>query len=167
MLTGKTAPPTAQEIEGAHQALGQAEADAVRVVVRDETRPVIRRVGRELAGWLLLITVLTVWGTWRAENTADRVGRESIERQVDACQRTNEFRQVYREDLARRSVPLDPAAVRSLPEYQALPPEVRPFVDFVVSTIDRARDDAEVIRSIYEDQFPLVDCDALRDELGS
>lgn len=168
MLTGRTAPPSAAEVAAAERLIARHDPElvaALRVVVRSEVRPVVRRVGRELAAWLLLITLVTGVGMWRTEAAVDRVGRESIERQVDGCRRTNEFRTFLRDDLARRAQPIDTEQVRHLPQYLALPAEVRPIVDYFLEVVAGGRMNAAEVRDVYLDEFPLVDCEALRAEL--
>lgn len=168
MLTSKTRPPTAAEFKAAHGVVARHDPElvaAVTVMVRADVRPAVRRVGRELAAWLLLITLVTGVGMWRTEAAVDRVGRESIERQVDGCERTNEFREFLRDDLARRAEPIDPAEVRALPQYLALPANVRPIVDYFLAVVVEGRENAAVVRDVYLEDFPLVDCAALREEL--
>lgn len=168
MLTGKTRPPTPAELKAAQAVISRHDPElvaAIEVMVRAEVRPVVRRVGRELAAWMLLITLVTGVGMWRTEAAVDRVGRESIERQVDGCERTNEFRTFLRDDLARRAEPIEPAEVRALPQYLALPANVRPIVDYFLAVVVEGRENAEIVRDVYLEDFPLVDCAAIRSEL--
>lgn len=168
MLTGKTRPPSAAELAAARQVIARQDPDlvaAITVVVRSEVRPVVRRVGRELAAWLLLITLVTGVGMWRTEAAVDRVGRESVERQVESCRLGNEFRRFLRDDYARRGRPLDVEAIRAAPEYQALPLDVRPFVDALIAQTVADRGEAADQGADYSEQFPIVSCDALRRQL--
>lgn len=168
MLTKHTAPPTPEEVAAAEvvlAGLGPNARAAVTTVVRAEVRPVVRRIGRELAAWLLAITVVLTAGMFAVENTADRVQRESVERQVNACESANEFRTFLRDDYARRGRPLNVEAIRSAPEYLALPADVRPFVDALIQALADQRAQAAEQGEDYSEQFPIIDCAALERSL--
>lgn len=171
------------------------EQSSGRVVVIDpspETRAYVQalvsRIVRRMALALLVITFITGLGLYRSERAGDEAQAaaadataaaaastkvaelqetESINRQVSACQSTNEFRTRYREDLARRADPVPVDEITATREYRNLPDSVRPFVDFLIATsVQSGISNAELLKT-YTENFPIVDCVDLSERLES
>lgn len=151
--------------EARREIVAEAAKEAAKLAA-SEAQALDRRRGRRFAAWLAVITLVTGLGMLRTEAVVQQIRREAINRQVDACNRSNEFRIAYADDLLRRATPLDLAAAQALPEYQALPVDVRPIVDLFLTTIAADRADAAEVRRQFLAKFPIVDCDALRRSLG-
>lgn len=149
-----------------------------RLERRDLARDTSGRQLRRRAIWIVAIVVMiSSFGTFRAEtasdkattaakkatDTAARVVRESIDRQVAQCTSANEFRRLFRgylETQADGESAVD--IVTGLPGYEALDPVTKEYVQSLAALLDVNGANAAEVRKEYVANFPIQDCKKLR-----
>lgn len=139
-----------------------------------------RRLVRNGALLILLVTVVGSFGTYRAEHAghkaeaaaddakgaANLVRTEAIDRQVAACTSTNEFRRLFRDYLDTQAVGVGSAeAITKLPGFTDLDAPTQEYLRSLVALIDAGATDAQKVRDEYVENFPLADCQKLRRDL--
>lgn len=138
-----------------------------------------RRLVRNAVIVVVLVTGVASFGAWRAQRagtdatraaagaiaTAKAQRAEQINRQVDSCRSTNEFRRLFTEYLTKTSGTTSPDALRSLPGYDELDQATRTYVDSLVAILNTGAADTAKLRAVYVARFPQVDCAALRAKL--
>lgn len=127
------------------------------------------RLVRRALVLVVLVAAVGSFGTWRAETAADsatdavnRIGAESIDRQVAQCTSANEFRRLFRGYLEAQGNGVNPDDITELDGFDALTPAAQEYVRALAALVASNAANARQVRDDYVAKFPLQDCKALR-----